>query len=264
MARRGFRHVLVVTDEDAHRGDLGARPLRAAAPVDAGPAQGHRPRRERRRARLRGPRGARAGHRDARAGRGGRAAHAVRVGPQRRGDRARHRARDAGPRRGGHRLLLDGPGQRGPRRADARHRPGQRDHLPRPRGRGPPGHARAAPRLRRRGEPHARRLRLPALQGQHHGAQPRLVPERCRVARALRRLDPQLRPGGAAQRLDLLRLPRAARRRHARRPAARVPARQREGPAGVPAPDGGQRGADPARRWASSATSSAGRGARST
>ena len=35
----------------------------------------------------------------------------------------------------------------------------------------------APPRVRRRGEPDAGRLRVPALQGQHHGAQPRLVPE---------------------------------------------------------------------------------------
>ena len=122
----------------------------------------------------------------------------------------------------------------------------------------------ATPRLRRRGEPLARRLRLPAVQGQHHGAQPLLVPEPQGVDRPLRRLDPQLRPRGAPQRLDLLRLPRAPRRRRARRAPARVPAREREGPAGVPAPDGRRTPRRRARRWGSSATSWAGKGARST
>ena len=101
--------------------------------------------------------------------------------------------------------LLDRARQPGPRRADARHRPGQRDRLRRQRR---PGSAQAsAAAVRAQGERGARPQRFCALPRRHHGRQPGLVPVGFRVARAVCGVDRPRRSPGAAQRGHLLRLP---------------------------------------------------------
>ncbi len=123
-----------------------------------------------------------------------------------------------------------------------------------------PAPARVCPDGQRR----PRRLRLPAVQGQHHGEQPRAVPDARRVEVALRRLDPRARPAGAAQRVDLLRLPRALRQRALRRPVAQRAQPGRQGQQRLPAHDGGQRASRSCPRSDASATSWSRTTARST
>ena len=85
---------------------------------------------------------------------------------------------------------------------DNAHRLRRRD-----RSRGAAARAPAARRTRERG---ARPERLSALPRRGDGGQPALVPVAVRVARVLRGLDRPARAGGAAERRDLLRLPRAS------------------------------------------------------
>ena len=125
--------------------------------------------------------------------------------------RDRPRGRAARSRR--HRLVLARARQRGSRRADVRHRPGQRAAVRRRRTRRRCGALRE--RLlafRARGQRRAGRAGLPALPGQRDGQQSRAVPVGGRVEGQVPRLDPRADAAGAAQRQHHVRLPAALRR----------------------------------------------------